>query len=263
MMVLCGPDDVAERLALATRAIPLASALSSPLADMWGRLWRMEAAYQLDGQMSVVDEELTQIVQIARTTRLPLAAWHLLRWQAARAALTASFVEARSLSAQALDLAVRMQDPSAAELSPNFALGLSVLRGDPSELPADGDALVATPSPLLTVRTSQALGLYQLGRREDAAARYEQLRVETVAAWTQTPYSTSVRAVHFFLELTVAFEDTETAQVLYDRLHPYAAQCGGGGSVFLWGSMARQLGRLAALLGRHDDAIGHFRPRWR
>ena len=56
---------------------------------MLGRVWRIDAAYQLLN-LEAVDAEIAQLAQLAESTRLPLARWHLLRQQASRAALAGS-----------------------------------------------------------------------------------------------------------------------------------------------------------------------------
>ena len=50
------------------------------------------------------------------------------------------------------------------------------------------------------------------------------------------------------------------AQATYDLIHPHVNDSGatGTGLVFLSGSAHWPLGRLAALLGRTEEALGHF-----
>ena len=57
-----------------------------------------------------------------------------------------------------------------------------------------------------------------------------------------------------------AFGDREAAQAAYDLLCPLVADTGaaGTGSVFVGGSLHRQLGQLAALLGQTEQALSHF-----
>ena len=64
---------------------------------MLGRVWRIDAAYQLLN-LEAVDAEIAQIAQLADSTRLPLARWHLLRQQASRAALAGQLAIARDRS---------------------------------------------------------------------------------------------------------------------------------------------------------------------
>src|ERR1700722_4746343 len=62
------------------------------------------------------------------------------------------------------------------------------------------------------------------------------------------------------MDLIIAFGDNEMAQATYDLIHSHVNDSGatGTGLVFLSGSAHWPLGRLAALLGRPEDALGHF-----
>ena len=77
---LMAPRYRAERLRLAARAIELAGAADQPLAAVLGRVWRIDACYQL-ANLEAVDTEIAWIAQLAESTRQPLARWHLLRQQ--------------------------------------------------------------------------------------------------------------------------------------------------------------------------------------
>ena len=52
--------------------------------------------------------------------------------------------------------------------------------------------------------------------------------------------------------------DVEHAEILYRLLAPYASRNAMLGNVYTYGSVAFALGRLAAVLGRLDDAEAHF-----
>ena len=62
------------------------------------------------------------------------------------------------------------------------------------------------------------------------------------------------------MDLIIAFRDTEMAEAAYRLLHPHIADTGatGTGLVLLSGSLHWPLGRLAALLGRTEQALDHF-----
>jgi DNA-binding CsgD family transcriptional regulator len=253
---LSGPQHRAERLRLGTRAVELATPAGQPLAAVLGRVWRIDAAYQLLN-LEAVDAEIAQIAQVADSTRLPLARWHLLRQQASRAALAGQLTVARDRSAEARQLAFRIQDPSGAGLSYVFSVWLAVLRGDAGEIPAEYfDAAAAAP-PIPIVRAPLARALFAVGRTDEAQAVYETLRhlpaagdkdIRTFGALTQ------------LMDLIIAFRDSEMAQATYDLVHSHVNDSGatGTGLVFLSGSAHWPLGRLAALLGRTEEALGHF-----
>ena len=253
---LAAPQHRAERLRLGTRAIELATPAGQPLAALLGRVWRIDAAYQLMN-LDAVDLEISQIAQLAERTRLPLVRWHLLRQQASRAALAGRLGEARDLSWAAHRLAVGLQDPSGAGLSYAFAVWLAALRGEASELPADFMEVTAEFPAIPIVRAGVARALYALGRPDEARAVYETLRSLPGGADRD---SRALGVITQILDLIVAFRDHDSAQAVYDLMARHTADSGatGTGVVFLSGSVHWPLGRLAALLDRTGEAVQHF-----
>jgi AAA ATPase domain len=113
---LSAPQHRTEWLRLGARTVELAAATGQPIAAVLGRVWRIDASYQLMN-LEAVDTEIALIAQLAESTRLPLARWHLLRQQASRAALAGQFTTARDRSEQARQLAIRSRT-SPARASP-------------------------------------------------------------------------------------------------------------------------------------------------
>ena len=253
---LAAPEYRAERLRLGTRAVELASLTGQPLAAVLGRVWRIDAAYALLN-LDAVDVEIAQIAQLADATRLPLVRWHLLRQQASRAALDGRLGEARDRSWAAYQLALRLQDPSGAGLSYAFAVWLAVVRGEAGEIPADFLDVTAGYPPIAIVQAGRARALFALGRPEEARAVYETLRSLPGTGGRDTRI---LGAITQILDLIIAFRDYETALVTYDLMATHTAVSGatGTGVVFLSGSLHWPLGRLAALLGRTEQALEHY-----
>ena len=253
---LAAPEDRAERLRLGTRAVELATLTGQPLAAVLGRVWRIDAAYALLN-LDAVDVEIGQIAQLADATRLPLVRWHLLRQQASRAALDGRLGEARDRSWAAYQLALRLQDPSGAGLSYAFAVWLAVVRGEASEIPADFLDVTAGYPPIAIVQAGRARALFALGRPEEARAVYETLRSLPGTGGRDTRI---LGAITQILDLIIVFRDYETALVTYDLMATHTAVSGatGTGVVFLSGSLHWPLGRLAALLGRTEQALEHY-----
>ncbi len=253
---LSAPRHKAEWLGLGSRAIELATTVGQPLAAVLGRIWRIDAAYQLLN-LEAVDAEILQIARLAESTRLPLARWHLLRQQASRAALAGQFAVARDRSWEAHRLAVRLQDPSGAGLSYAFAVCLAMTRGDAAEIPADFfDFAAASPQiPIITAGLARAL--LSAGRTDEAHAVYDTLRGLPAAGDKNTR---TLGALIQLMDMILTFQDTEVAQATYNLLYPHIADSGatGTGVVFLSGSLHWPLGRLAALLGRTEEALGHY-----
>ncbi len=253
---LAAPEDRAERLRLGTRAVELATLTGQPLAAVLGRVWRIDAAYALLN-LDAVDVEIAQIAALADATLLPLVRWHLLRQQASRAALDGRLGEARDRSWAAYQLALRLQDPSGAGLSYAFAVWLAVVRGEAGEIPADFLDVTAGYPPIAIVQAGRARALFALGRPEEARAVYETLRSLPGTGGRDTRILGVITQI---LDLIIVFRDYETALVTYDLMATHTAVSGatGTGVVFLSGSLHWPLGRLAALLGRTEQALEHY-----
>ncbi len=252
---LSAPKHKVEWLRLGSRAIELATIVGQPLAVVIGRVWRIDAAYQLLN-LAAVDAEIVQIGQLAESTRLPLARWHLLRQQASRAALAGHFAVARDRSWEAHRLAVRLQDPSGAGLSYAFAVCLAMTRGDAGEIPDNFFDFAAASPPIPIITAGLARALLSVGRTDEAQAVYETLRGLPAAGDKDTR---TLGALTQIMDLILAFQDRQVAQATYDLFYPHIADSGatGTGVMFLTGSLHWPLGRLAALLGRTEDALGH------
>ncbi|WP_244957210.1 hypothetical protein [Candidatus Frankia nodulisporulans] len=109
-LLLTEADDVHERLRLADLAARQAAALGQSLSGVLAEQWRLRAAYQL-GQLDVVDTAMTAIARLTERGGLPLARWHLLRGQAARAVLEGRFAAGRAHDGAAGRLARSFGDP--------------------------------------------------------------------------------------------------------------------------------------------------------
>ncbi len=253
---LSAPQHRTEWLRLGARAVELAAATGQPIAAVLGRVWRIDASYQLMN-LEAVDTEIALIAQLAESTRLPLARWHLLRQQASRAALAGHFATARDRSEQARQLAIRIQDLSGVGMSHAFALSLASLRGDATEIRPDFFDVLADAPPIPIIRASRAAALFVTGRAEEARAVYETLRQLPAAGDVDVR---TLGSLILLIDLITAFRDTGTAQATYDLFRPLADQGGtvGSGLVSLHGSVHWPLGRLAALLGRTEQALDHF-----
>ncbi len=85
-----GPAGVTERLELATRMLELAGGDGPPDIELWGRLWRIDAAFQL-GDVGMLDAEMFRLGLLAERLGWPLVRWHLHRARAARALFAGRF----------------------------------------------------------------------------------------------------------------------------------------------------------------------------
>jgi DNA-binding CsgD family transcriptional regulator len=256
-LALAVPERVGERLGLGRRAVEVGASARQPVAELWGHLWRADAALQL-GTLAAFDEETDQVGLVATRHRSTLARWHLLRMRALRSALVGEFATARALNGEAAEIAARMGDLSAQGMSHAFRLQLALTTGDPAEVVEE--ALLAFQSQVTMPLVRIGIPLIHLlrGEIDRAQEAFEEFR-ELPATypygvrWAATLSQTGLAAI--------GLDDREVAAAVYHKLLPSAAYYTGDGSgaVFSSGANGRLLGELATTAGLLDEAVGHHR----
>lgn len=245
-----------ERQELADRALRVAWAAGQPLARLWARVWRLDAAYQA-GDLQAVEAELVHLGSLAADTGLPLARWHLLRAQACHAVLLGRLDEARSADAHAAELADRLQDPSLRGISGAFRLCLATLTGDVRDLGPDWAGTLAAAPDIPIVQACRASAMVLQGRPDEAAVLAQQV----LSSFATLPRDSRLTGTaEALVEVVEATGDAAGAQVVHDVMLPLAHWSGGPGAGNVWasGSGWRPVARLAAVAGRVDDAVEAF-----
>jgi tetratricopeptide (TPR) repeat protein len=130
------PEHGPELAELGGRAIELAGTVGRPLARLWAHVWRSDIAVR-GADMPAAAREIAGIESLAQRTGLPMVRWHLFRRQAAVAALTGRFDNARRLAAQAVEIAQDWQDDSVRFTHLAHTVLLGMLRGDAAEVPPE------------------------------------------------------------------------------------------------------------------------------
>src|SRR5690349_13590121 len=125
---LSAPQFLDERRELATRACEVANRARQPLAELWGHVWLVDAAFQA-GDLAAVDHELGRIEQLAAYRKHSIAWWHLYRLRATRAALTGDLDEAVAHNEAARAVAARTGAVSTTGMYYAFLGQLALLRG--------------------------------------------------------------------------------------------------------------------------------------
>ncbi len=251
-----GPGAGPGRLRLGEGTVEQGQRLGQPLAAAIGHGWRLVAGVEL-ARADVVDDAVGRLADLARTGG-PFVRWHERRAVAAVAALHGDFATARAASAEAFALATAAGDVVGAGMTGQLSLELAGLRGDAGEL-ADGvDAELALAPPIPVIQVARARVAVLRGVPEDAVPYYEQVMAELDTALRDV----RGRGVAFALPgLAVALGDLEGAARLIGALAVYRDHEGGIGAhtTYFFGSPRRELGRLAALLGRTAEAEEHLR----
>ena len=251
-MTLLGPDQAAERLRLGRLGVAQGERTGQPLAAVLAAGWQVRAGYEL-GRLDLVDEAFAVLERLAAASGQPLAHWHLLRAQAARAALEGRYPSAREGNLAAAALAAGFADFAAVGMGFAHAICVAVTRGDPGDLLDGSEEVLAAAPPMPLVRAQRASMLVLLGRRDEAYAVYEELRAELGSMVEDFRWAPTVLTLG---EVAVDFDDAPTAELLLARLDPWRQCAGAAGvpTVYFGGSPLRELGRLARVAGRLDEA---------
>jgi len=253
-LALSAPQFLAERRELASRACDVAHRARQPLAELWGHVWLVDAAFQA-GDLAAVDYELARIEQLAVTGQHSLAWWHLHRLRASRAALTGELDTALACNEQAREVAARIGATSTIGMYYAFLGQIAVMRGTIDRELADATLGMLRQVPdiaLVRIFIPQTYAL--LGERDLARATFEEFRympgtVEVGPRWAAL--LTQIGIVAAWLE------DAETAERVYQELAGLAPgyMGDGSGAVFCAGSLQRLIGDFALAAGRVDEAV--------
>jgi DNA-binding CsgD family transcriptional regulator/tetratricopeptide (TPR) repeat protein len=254
---LCAPQFLAERRELATRACQVAHRARQPLAELWGHVWLVDAAFQA-GDLAALDYELGRIEQFAAYRKHGLAWWHLHRLRATRASLTGDLDAAIAHNEAARAVAAEIGAISTIGLYHAFLILLALLRGTIDR--EAGEAALAmlrqVPDiPLVRVFVPMIHAL--LGDHDLARATFEEFRhmpgtVEVGPRWAALLSQIG--------NVALMLGDAETADRIYQEVSGLEPTYAGDGSglVFSAGSAQRMVGDLALATGRVDEAIRRY-----
>jgi DNA-binding CsgD family transcriptional regulator len=253
---LTGPDDIAERLAVAERAGRLARGrMDRADVAFWAHLWRIDDNLQL-GRMDEVARDEQSLAHLVDALGWPIARWHLVRLRAALALMTGDFPAAISATEEGVELALRGQDPTARLLSLGFRLEIGRYTAYP--VPLDGllDEMAGLAAPRNAPIGLALLAVHRAQRDDLSAAR--QLMEQAAAQLTTMPrdvrwFPTVIATGH----ASALLGDSTIAGRCYNALRPYASRYLVSGSG-VWGSASYFLGILAATVGDIDGGVGHL-----
>jgi DNA-binding CsgD family transcriptional regulator len=246
-----GPDSGRERLRLGQRLRELGEVPERPEAAMWAHLWRIDAHLHL-GAVTEADTEIAGLAVLVQRLAWPVARWHLLRAQAARAMVAGRFAEAQRLADAGRQIADECEDPSLYGQYIAYTLDIRRKTGRFEEQPDfTASALTHTRPIVLAVAAEYR---FAAGDTETAHALYARLAptLETLPDNIRRPAIVSITG-----ELAAAFDDPDTAQRCYRLLLPYENMYLASTYGYR-GAFARTLGVLAAAASDHTAADRHF-----
>jgi DNA-binding CsgD family transcriptional regulator len=247
-----GPSSSAERMEMGVRLRRLGPVPERPETPLWAHLWRIDGSLGV-GAVAEADGEIAGLVALAQRLGWPVARWHLLRVQAARAMLAGRFAEAQHFVEEGQAVAERYGDPSMQGQYIAYLLDIRRKTGDFRDVGFDVAAAAdADPRPIVLAIAAE----YLFASGDADAARL--LFARLVPALSDLPEDVRWPAIVGIAgELAVAFRDADTVSRGYRRLLPYAGLYLAS-SYGYRGAFARILGVLASAGGDHEAAVAHL-----
>jgi DNA-binding CsgD family transcriptional regulator len=263
-----GPDGRSERAELALRMLAVAGEAGSAWPELWARTWRIDTLLEA-GELAAVSRAVRDLAICVERARGPLARWHLLQYSATLAHATGQYAEAVRLAGEAFGALSSMGHPAGfgsyaallCQVGRHIGFGASGAERLFGGLPADpASARVDDANHSLTSAfpaLAMALMSLQQGQADEAARCYE--RAGPARSWDPAP-SLRLSAWALGLDVAIALGAMSDVSYLVSRLTPYrtshiASGAGGGGYL---GPVLLHLGKAAAALSHHDQAIAHL-----
>jgi DNA-binding CsgD family transcriptional regulator len=248
------PDTLVERHALSLEAHTAAESLGDPTLQVFCGWSRFIALYQ-SGDVEDGDVQLLAAKQLAEKLGQPTLRWIMTVFDSGRALLAGDLDEAERLGLEALEIGTASGQPDTAIIFGAQIAHIRVRQGRGLELVDLLRQLVADTPGIPGFAALLAMIFCDVDRPD--AAR-EVLAPFVVDRFSSVPRDNVWLLTMCAMAYTAAELDwIEAASVLFDRLQPFADHLPCSGPVHLC-QVTYYLGRLAATLGRGDDADLYF-----
>jgi hypothetical protein len=256
---IAGPDYVRERAEAATRMLNLASdppeaSLQRQATVLLARRLLLVALLE-QGDLSGAEQQAAAYQRLARRLGIPRYGWLPEIWRAMRALLDGDPGGALEHAAAAEDIGRRAHSFNAELMAFTARMQAHLDRGTATQFAGDVEALLTAIGPDMPAmyRAAPARLLLAAG---DASQAWAVLRALLAGPAQARPKDAEWLECHWAMaDLAISLDNRAAAVRLAAELAPYEklwAVDGMGAAVF--GSVAEQLGRLAAYLGRPDEA---------
>lgn len=251
------PANAEQRLGVASEVLRLAEEIGHRELAAHARHFRITDLVEL-GDLVTMEAELGLLRQLADELRVPYYRWTTTWYGAMRALLVGSFAEAERLVLEAFELGQQVQG---ADVMQSFGVQLGTLRreqGRFGELESSIAAFADQYPNLPAWRAALALLYAETDRPDEARREFERLADHDFA---DVPEDLAyLTAVAISAEVCASLGDRARAGTLHRLLTPYRDRAVAPASaVAFWGFVSYYLGLLAAVLGRFEEAEGHFR----
>ena len=252
---LWDPEDIEERLAASERVRELAEAAGNAERLLEAHMWRAVDLLEL-GHAAGADEEIEQHVRLAGELRQPFYQHWAVILQTTRALMKGRFADAEELAARALAMGERRQYPMAVLIYGCQMLWAWREQGRVEELQMAMAAILDMAASMPAAQAGLAFTCCELGRLEEARDHFEKLAVDDFASLPRDVGWLSGMAM--LAMVCSSLGDARRAEVLYDKLAPYADRNIVVYAALCLGPAPLYLGMLAVTKGERDVAAAHY-----
>jgi DNA-binding SARP family transcriptional activator/tetratricopeptide (TPR) repeat protein len=250
---LWGPQNVQERLETSNAMLALAERSGDERLAMQGHRWRMMDLLEL-GDMDAVDIEIDAYMQIAARRRRLSDALYVHLYRAMRLLFAGDFEQAESEGNAAARVGDRIQDTNTGNATLLLSLMFRRERGGLERLEGPVRFYVERFGTIPGWRCVLAWLLAETGRPDEAREIIDSFAADNFRGLPLD--GIWLGAVAYLAEAAAALGDPTHAAALHALLEPYADRnVAVGWASVCTGSASRNLGLLADLLGRRDEAI--------
>ena len=252
-LAVWAPDNIAERLALASEIIDLGSGIGDLSLELTGRVWHLADLLEI-GSAQAADREIEAYSALADSAGYPHFVAYAFMFRAVRSMLKGQFSDAERFARRSADLGERVADINL-QLSHHVQMAiLRALQGRPEETAAHLELAsggVTDQVDKLHV-SMMCLAGDRAGASEALSSIWPVRDGVPPAFWLPMHAGAAV--------LASSAGAAGEAKAIYEALRPYERRwvLSGRDAVAALGPVAYYLGLLAATLGQFDLAAGHF-----
>jgi DNA-binding SARP family transcriptional activator len=250
------PAHLEQRISDATELLTLGREAGDLELTLQGHAWLVLDLLE-HGDADAVDAQIEAFTAGAELLRQPLYSWNAAVWLAMRALLAGRLDQADELASQALAAGAHGETVTAPQYYATQLLAIRREQGRMAELEQPAREMVKSNPTRVAWRAGLATLLWEVGRLEEARAEFETLAADEFDDIQQD--GDWMISMTLLADTCSGLGDSERAAKLYELLLPYQQSnvVIGLGAVCL-GASARFLGRLAATMGRPEEASEHF-----
>ena len=254
-VALWTPNHTEERLAVAAEMEEMALRAGDREQSLQAHNWLVLDLLEL-GEILAVDAAIEAYEREAEAVGLPSYEWYVPLWRSMRATMEGRWAAAEELMHEARELGRRAQDDNADLfwIIQNGHLLCEQSRYDELDLPGIERQAAERVE---TAWSSWRAFMFVVRGEPEAARRL----IEPLAAggWAGLPIDANWHVMTEAAEVVVALGEREWAASLYERMLPYAElQAVIARAIGTYGPTAYFLGKLAATIGRWEDADAHL-----